>query len=228
MRNRSDFFYLVDNPSSTNCDMMVVVMNMNIKEELSKTFAGLCDGMMGIEFDPNLIQTVFVNETVPGEANEDFYGDQEGSYALSIRRLFEGTPNAAFTPTQLLNQGIYFTNVMKNVKLQSIVNREDLLPYVEVLKEELSYFPSCARLFLMGDVAIQAYTMLNRMEGKKRVIPAGSTYKLRKQTYFDGYLQVIPSYIMTGKNLSIEKSKLGMIQEDVERILFSTSKREEA
>lgn len=196
-------------------------MKMNIKEELSRNWSGLCDGMCGVDVQPQQIHTIFINETVPSEEMDDFYGDQTGAYASSVQYLFADTPFAGRTPLELLQEGIYFTNVMKNPKQKALIGKEELRPYAEVLQEEVSCFPACKCLMLMGDAAIQAYTMINRKQGKKRVIPAGSTYKLRKQRYWDEAMQVFPSYIMTGKNLLIEKSKITMIKEDIFNALFS-------
>ena len=192
---------------------------MKVKKECSRLYSGLCDGMSEVEVISENIHTVFVNETVPIHLQDDFYGDEYGEYATSIHYLFQDTPLANLTPKQLLKQGIYITNVLKNPKTQSQISTEDLRLYASVLQEELSWFVNCQHLFLMGDVAIRAYTIINRMQGKKRIIPAGSTYKLRKQPFWDGEMRIVPSYIMTGKNLQIEKSKVTMIREDINSVL---------
>jgi uracil-DNA glycosylase len=53
----------------------------------------------------------------------------------------------------------------------------------------------------------------------KRVVPAGATYKIRKQAYYSGDKRVFPSYTPAGKNILIEKSKMGMITQDLREMM---------
>jgi len=57
-----------------------------------------------------------------------------------------------------------------------------------------------------------------RQTGKK-IIPAGSTYKIRGQKYYAGDKRVFPSYTPAGKNSLIEKSKRKMVAEDIREAL---------
>ena len=71
----------------------------------------------------------------------------------------------------------------------------------------------------MGDVAKKAFNMITKKSTKKNIIPAVSTYKLRnREIYYEG-IRVMPSYIMTGKNILIEKSKATMATEDIAAML---------
>jgi uracil-DNA glycosylase len=72
---------------------------------------------------------------------------------------------------------------------------------------------------LMGDVAIKALNTIAHRAGAKRVIPAGSTYKIRGQEYFFRGLRVFPSYLQAGPSFFIEKSKRRMIAEDISKAL---------
>jgi uracil-DNA glycosylase len=56
----------------------------------------------------------------------------------------------------------------------------------------------------------------------KRVIPAGSTYKIRKDEHYYGNKRVFPSYTPAGKNFLIEKSKRRMVAEDIKEALKLT------
>jgi hypothetical protein len=51
--------------------------------------------------------------------------------------------------------------------------------------------------------------------GEGRVIPAGSTYKIRRGRYFYQGKRVYPSYLQAGPSFLIEKSKRRMIAEDI-------------
>ena len=55
----------------------------------------------------------------------------------------------------------------------------------------------------------------SRKNTEKRIIPSGSTYKIRKDTYFYKHVRFFPSYLQTGKGYLIEKSKRKMIAEDI-------------
>lgn len=87
-----------------------------------------------------------------------------------------------------------------------------------VLEEELKLFKKLRVIMLMGDVAIRLHTMIAKRNHTAR-IPAGSTYKLRKSIWMDGEIRLFPSYIMTGRNLQIERSKRTMIEEDISQML---------
>jgi len=84
-----------------------------------------------------------------------------------------------------------------------------------LLEKELLLFPNARALMLMGDVAIKALNYIAQRAGEKRVIPAGSTYRLRRQEYFFRGMRVFPSYLQAGPSFFIEKSKRRMIAEDI-------------
>lgn len=68
---------------------------------------------------------------------------------------------------------------------------------------------------LMGDDAKKAFNMITKKATKKNIIPAVSTYKLRNSEFHYEGISVMSSYIMTGENLLIEKSKVTMSTEDI-------------
>jgi hypothetical protein len=67
----------------------------------------------------------------------------------------------------------------------------------------------------MGDVAIKALNTIAARAGEKRVIPAGSTYKIRGQPYYFRDKRAFPSYLQAGPSFFIEKSKRKVIAEDI-------------
>jgi uracil-DNA glycosylase len=71
----------------------------------------------------------------------------------------------------------------------------------------------------MGGTAIKALNCIAKRKTGKRIIPTGSTYKIRKNKYFYNQLRVFPSYLQTGKSYLIEKSKRKMIAEDIKTAL---------
>jgi uracil-DNA glycosylase len=84
-----------------------------------------------------------------------------------------------------------------------------------ILEKELALFPNVKVLMLMGDVAIKAVNQVAKRAGEPRVIPAGSTYKIRGQAYYFKGKRSFPSYLQAGSSFFIEKSKRKMIAEDI-------------
>jgi len=84
-----------------------------------------------------------------------------------------------------------------------------------ILEKELAIFPNIKVLMLMGDVAIKAVNDIARRVGEKRIIPAGSTYKIRGDEYHFRDSRAFPSYLQAGPSFFIEKSKRKMIAEDI-------------
>ena len=84
-----------------------------------------------------------------------------------------------------------------------------------ILEAELALFPNVQVFMLMGDVAIRAVNYIAKRNGEERVIPPGSTYKLRGPEYFFQGRRALPSYLQAGPSFFIEKSKRRMIAEDI-------------
>ena len=61
--------------------------------------------------------------------------------------------------------------------------------------------------------------MISKKATGKNAIPAVSTYKLRNSEIYYKGIRVMPSYIMTGGNILIEKSKVTMATEDIAAML---------
>ena len=76
-------------------------------------------------------------------------------------------------------------------------------------------FPAVQVYLLMGDAAIKGINCIAKRKGAERIIPAGSTYRIRGGAYFDGQTRVFPSYLQAGPSYFIEKSKRRMIAEDI-------------
>ena len=72
---------------------------------------------------------------------------------------------------------------------------------------------------LMGDVAKKAFNCIAKKTTKKNVVPSVSTYKLRGSELYYGSIRILPSYIMTGGNILIERSKVQMAAEDIATML---------
>lgn len=170
--------------------------------------------------DPETVTVVLLNEIVPADPAEDFYGSApEPAYLETVFPLFREAGSGAASVEELLERGIYLTNAVKQPKQETAVPPELLEKSLPVLEAELGLFPNLRTVLLMGDVAKKAFNRIAKKRTGKAAVPSGSTYKLRSQEFWCGGIRVFPSYIMTGKNILIEKSKFQMAAEDIRRML---------
>ena len=193
---------------------------MNIKKELELKF-GIADSinLNNIEIDPLTIRAIMINEVVPSDPLQDFYGTQDADYLKTTIPLFQKAGTEVTSIQDILQLGVYITNAVKTPKTEYAIDKtsiENSLPYLEA---ELSLFPNRKVIMLMGDVAKKAFNMITKQAAKKNVIPSVSTYKLRNsEIYYEG-IRIMPSYIMTGRNILIEKSKAAMAADDIAAML---------
>jgi uracil-DNA glycosylase len=115
--------------------------------------------------------------------------------------------------------GVYFTTAVKCGKTGYGIKAATVKECSLILEQEVTLFPNVKTLMLMGDVAIKALNYIAKREGEPRVIPAGSTYKIRSEAYFYKGKRVFPSYLQAGPSFFIEKSKRRMIAEDIKAAL---------
>ena len=193
---------------------------MNIKKELEAR-AGIANGIYlnNIDIDPLTIQAIMINEVVPADPLQDFYGPPDADYLKTTIPLLQGVGAKVTSIQDILQKGIYITNAVKTPKADYVIDKrsiENSLPYLEA---ELSLFPNIKVIMLMGDVAKKAFNMITKKSTKKNAIPAVSTYKLRNSEIYYKGIRVMPSYIMTGGNILIEKSKVTMATEDIATML---------
>ena len=146
---------------------------MNIKKEL-ETKAGPAGNMHlnNIDLDPLTIKAVMINEVVPADPLQDFYGIPEADYLKTTIPLFQGAGTGVTSIQDILQLGIYITNAVKTPKTEYAIDRssiENSLPYLEA---ELSLFPNTKVIMLMGDVARKAFNMIAKKATGKNAIPA--------------------------------------------------------
>jgi hypothetical protein len=67
---------------------------------------------------------------------------------------------------------------------------------------------------LMEDVAVKSLNYIAKRQKEPRVVPAGSTCKIRGGNYSYKGISVYPSYLQAGPSFFIEKSIHRMIAED--------------
>lgn len=193
---------------------------MNIKTELEKTVGlGNFIQLNDVNLDPLTIRAVLINEIVPQDPSQDFYGSSHADYLSTTLPLFREAGLSVTKIQDLLDLGIYITNAVKIPKTGYTVENSALERSLPYLEQELSLFPQLQVILLMGDVAKKAFNKITKKTIKKNIVPAISTYKLRSTELYYGDIRILPSYIMTGKNILIEKSKFAMAAEDIALML---------
>lgn len=72
---------------------------------------------------------------------------------------------------------------------------------------------------LNGDIAKKMFIRIVKSETGRNLIPSIVAYKLRKNVYMYHGIRVLPSYIVTGENIQIEKKKRAMVIEDLKTMM---------
>ena len=194
--------------------------SMNIKKELETKLGAANDIYLNnIDIDPLTIKAIMINEVVPSDPLQDFYGTPGADYLKTTIPLLQGAGSKVTSIQDVLQSGIYITNAVKTPKTEYAIDKSSIEKSLPYLEAEISIFPNVKVIMLMGDVAKKAFNMIAKKSTKKNAIPAVSTYKLRSsEIYYEG-IRVMPSYIMTGGNILIEKSKVTMATEDIATML---------
>ncbi len=189
---------------------------MNIRQALEMQL-GVCPHihLSDVDVDPAGIRAIMINEVVPADPAQDFYGSSGEAYLSTTIPLFQRAGLPVETIGDILRMGVYITNAVKTPKNAYAIEKESIEESLPWLEQELALFPNVRVIMLMGDVAKKMYNRIARKTLKKNVIPSGATYKLRQTPFYHGSIRVMPSYIMTGGNILIEKAKVTMAAEDI-------------
>jgi hypothetical protein len=163
-----------------------------------------------IELDPQAISVLLISEAAPPNPADFYYAPGDPAYQQTTVLAFNDAGLA-----DILKLGVYLTTAVKCAKTAYGIQTATIKECSFILEDELALFPNVQAYLLMGDVAIKAFNEIALRAGLGRVIPAGSTYKLREAEYFYQGARVFPSYLQVGPSFNIEKSKRRMIAEDI-------------
>lgn len=189
---------------------------MNIRRELEKQLGAKAHiHLNDIDIEPSEVSAIMINEVVPEDPSQDFYGSSGAAYLSTTVPLFRQAGLQVEGIDDILRLGIYITNAVKTPKTAYAVERESMEESLPYLEAELGLFPNLKVIVLSGDVARKMFNRIARKTTGKNPIPSGSTYKIRSSAFSFGEIRVLPSYIITGGNLLIERSKVKMIAEDI-------------
>jgi uracil-DNA glycosylase len=172
-----------------------------------------------IEIDAAKIKAIMITEAPPNAKADYFYAPGNPFYLQTSLQAFKDAGADVASMQGILNLGVYITTAIKCGKTQYAISPATMKNCSKLLEQEIALFPNVKVFLLGGDVAIKMMNDIWKQKTGQRVIPAGSTYKIRAQAYYCGDIRAIPSYTPAGKNFLIEKSKRKMVAEDIREAL---------
>ncbi len=171
------------------------------------------------DIDTEKIKIFMITEAPPNDRADYFYAAGNPFYLQTTLQAFRDAGADVASMQDILDLGVYITTAIKCGKTQYAVSLQTMQNCAELLGREISLFPNIRVFMLMGDVAIKMMNYIWKRQAGKKTIPAGSTYKIRKQAYYLSDKRVFPSYTPAGKNFLIEKAKRRMVAEDIQEAL---------
>ena len=173
----------------------------------------------GVEIKPESIRVVLISEAAPDDPADYYYAGGEALFEKTTVEAFRDAGANVTSIEEILDLGVYLTTAVKCGKTGYGIKAGTIKQCSFILEKELMIFPDVRAYLLMGDVAIKAVNTIAKRAGEGRVIPAGSTYKMRGGEYYFGSRRAFPSYTQAGPAFFIEKSKRRMIAQDISSAL---------
>ena len=182
-----------------------------------------CYVVPNLDIDPQKISIILISEAAPASPSDYYYAAGNPLFAQTTVQAFQDAGAKVSSIQDILNLGVYLTTAVKCGKTGYGIETGTIKTCSFLLEQELALFPNVKAFLLMGDVAIKAVNEIARRAGQPRVIPAGSTYKIRGGEFTFQGKRALPSYLQAGPSFFIEKSKRKMIAEDIATALRWTA-----
>lgn len=161
------------------------------------------------------ISVLMIAEAAPENLGDYYYAGQNALFAQTTVLAFQDAGAQVVSIQDILDRGIYLTTAVKCGKTAYGIAAATVEHCSHLLEKEIALFPKVKAYLLMGDVAIKAVNAIARRNREPRVIPAGSTYKIRGGEFTFRGGRAFPSYLQAGPSFFIEKSKRRMIAQDI-------------
>ena len=168
-----------------------------------------------VELNPEDVTVVMISEAAPQDIGDYYYAGGDPLFQKTTVTAFNDAGINVSSIADILKLGVYLNTAVKCGKTDYGLKAETIKECSHLLERELDAFPNVKVFMLMGDVAIKAVNCIAKRAGEKRVILAGSTYKIRRGEYYFRGARALPSYLQAGPSFFIEKSKRRMIAEDI-------------
>lgn len=173
----------------------------------------------GTGIDPAKVSILLISEAAPENPTNYYYAGENALFARTTLLAFQDAGAKAASIQDILGMGVYLTTAIKCGKTGYGIAAATIEHCSHLLEKEIALFPNVKVYLLMGDVAIKAVNMIAKRNGEPRVIPAGSTYKIRGGEFTFRGAKALPSYVQAGPAFFVEKVKRKMIGEDIARAL---------
>jgi uracil-DNA glycosylase len=167
----------------------------------------------------NSIKMILISEALPLNIGDYFDGKNEPKFIKNTNTIFNSLGYNYKTYNDYLKNGIYLTTAIKCMKKDYLVGSETIKNCSVLLEKELEEFKNVKAIMLMGDFAIKAINYVWKRKYNEKIIPAGSTYKIRGGVYDSEGIRFFPSYTQTGDSFGLEKSKVEMITQDIKKAM---------
>jgi len=174
-----------------------------------------CFQVPDIEIRPEDVSIVLISEAAPGDPADYYYASGDPLFGQTTVQAFQDAGADVSSVQDVIDLGVYLTTAVKCGKTGYGIKTGTVKQCSLLLEQEIALFPAVKAFLLMGDVAIRAINYVAQRAGEGRVIPAGSTYKIRGEEYHFHGARAFPSYLQAGPSFFIEKSKRRMIAEDI-------------
>jgi uracil-DNA glycosylase len=161
------------------------------------------------------VSIVMISEAAPADPGDYYYAEGNPLFQQTTVQAFQDAGAHVSSIADILDLGVYLTTAVKCGKTGYGIEAGTIRRCSFLLEQELALFPNVKVFLLMGDVAIKAVNYIAARAGQGRVVPAGSTYKIRGPEYFFQGKRAFPSYLQAGPSFFIEKSKRKVIAEDL-------------
>ena len=172
-----------------------------------------------VELRPETVSIVLVSEAAPADASDYYYAPGAPLFEQTTVQAFRDAGADVSSIRDLIAKGVYFTTAVKCGKTGYTIKAGTINECSNILQQELDLFPNVRVLMLMGDAAIKGLNAIARRAKQPRVIPAGSTYKIRGPKYTFRGVRAFPSYLQAGPAFFVERSKREMIAQDIRAAL---------
>ncbi|MBE0408643.1 MAG: uracil-DNA glycosylase [Anaerolineales bacterium] len=158
---------------------------------------------------------MLISEAAPPDPADYYYAAGNPLFERTTVQAFRDAGAEVSSIQDILTLGVYLTTAVKCGKTGYGIKSGTIQECSHILGAELALFPKVQAYLLMGDVAIKGLNYIAKRQGESRVIPTGSTYKIRDAVYHYCQARAFPSYLQAGPSFFIEKSKREMIAEDI-------------
>jgi uracil-DNA glycosylase len=169
----------------------------------------------GMEIDPASVSILLISEAAPVNTADYYYAGADALFAQTTLLAFQDAGVKVTSIQDILGLGVYLTTAVKCGKTGYGIATKTIENCSTLLEKEIGLFPNVKIYLLMGDVAVKAVNMIAKRNHEPRVIPAGSTYKIRGGEFSFRGARALPSYVQAGPAFFVEKVKRRMIAEDI-------------